>query len=225
MRGLGVWIMGWEQDGQQLKERGKEAAEKVGDGLSRFGRAVWGKAKDIANSEQVDLAGKATKDALGRVAHATGLARLDLSHNPLLTDRDLGVVNGLRSLTHLDLGHNPKLTDNGLSVLQGKGNLQHLNLENTLITGAALTMLPHTALVSLVLRNDRNLNISNLAHLRNFGALERLDLSQNSQITDAALPHLKKLAHVKDLDLRGTSLSDRAVDELKHTLPNARIRH
>lgn len=63
-----------------------------------------------------------------------------------------------------------------------------------------------------------------LAHLSKFTQLERLDLSRNGQITDAALPHLKRLANIKDLDLRGTSMTDTAVAELRRALPNARIR-
>jgi hypothetical protein len=185
-------------DGQQVGDKAKEKAREAGEGLSHLGHSIWHKAKDVANSDQVNLAGHATREALGKLSQT--VSKLDLSHNPLLNDRDLGAVSGLRTLTHLDLGFNNKITDQGLNVLRDKNNLKHLNLENTLITGAAMALVPHAALVSLVLRNDKN-------------------------ITDAALPHLKRMTGLKELDLRGTGLTEHAVTELKKSLPHAQIRH
>lgn len=186
-------------DGQQIGEKAKEKAREAGEGISHLGRSIWHKAKEVAQSDEVSLAGHATREALGKLKDMT-VSKLDLSHNPLMTDRDLGAVSGLRAMTHLNLGFNNRLTDQGLHVLRDKNNLQHLNLENTLITGAAMAVLPHAALASLVLRNDRN-------------------------ITDAALPHLKRMTGLKDLDLRGTGMTEQAVAELRKALPSARIKH
>ena len=216
-----------QDGGQSLGDKAAQTAGQVGDHLKHFGQHLWHKTQEVATSPQVSLAGHATKDALLKVRDAVGLQQLDLSHNPLLSDRDLvGVASGLQQLTHLDLGFNPKITDQGVSsALHGNRNLQHLNLENTLITGATLAFLPHAALISLVLRNDRNLNINALGNLTHMQNLQRVDLSGNRQITDAALPELKRLTQVKDLDLRMTGLSAHAIAELKHALPHTQIRN
>lgn len=118
-------------------ERVRETADDVGQGISRAGRAIWGKVKDIADETNLDLAGKATLDALSKVKDYAKLEKLNLSHNPLLKDRDLASLVNVKTLANLDLGFNTGLTDAALSHLHGNRNLKHLNLENTLITGIA----------------------------------------------------------------------------------------
>ena len=205
-------------------ERAREMADDAGQGIMRAGRAIWGKVKDVAEATDLDLAGKATLDALSNVKDYVKLEKLNLSHNPLLRDRDLSSLVSVRTLQHLDLGFNTGLTDAGLAHIAGNRNLKHLNLENTLITGVAFSAMPALPIAQLVLRNADRLGVPQLAHLAKFTQLERLDLSRNEQITDAALPHLKRLTNLRELDLRGTSLSDSAVAELKTALPEARIR-
>jgi internalin A len=205
-------------------EKAKEIADDAGQAVSRIGRSIWGKVKDVAEATDLDLAGKATVDALGKVKDYVKLEKLNLSHNPLLKDADLRSLVSVKTLQHLDLGFNPGLTDAGLAHISGNRNLKHLNLENTLITGVAFSAMPALPIVNLVLKNADRLGVPQLAHLSKFTDLQRLDLSQNAQITDAALPHLKRLTGLKDLDLRGTSLSQTAVAELQRALPNARIR-
>ena len=49
-----------------------------------------------------------------------------------------------------------------------------------------------------------------------------LDLG-DTDITDEGLAHLKGLTNLKSLNLRGTDVSDEAVDKLREALPNCRI--
>jgi hypothetical protein len=215
---------GYGADEPTMGDKAQHIANQVGGGLAHFGQSVWHKAKDVANSEEVNLAGHATRDALMRMRNFAG-EKIDLSHNPLLTDKDLSLLSGVRTLTHIDLGFNPRLTDNGLVHLTGNQNLKHLNLENTLITGATFALLPHAALVSLVLRNDHNLHVTALNHLTHMQRLNSLDLSGNRQIDDTSVKFLRQLSQVKDMDLRGTGLSAHAIHELRKALPNTTIRY
>ncbi|MDZ4817405.1 MAG: hypothetical protein SGJ20_00365 [Planctomycetota bacterium] len=51
-----------------------------------------------------------------------------------------------------------------------------------------------------------------------------VDLS-NTSITDRSLPHLYRFSKLSRLDLRGTQVSDKGIQELKKHLPQCRVEH
>jgi Leucine-rich repeat (LRR) protein len=58
--------------------------------------------------------------------------------------------------------------------------------------------------------------------LQGLTQLQRLDL-QNTQISDAGLPHLRGFRRLRELDLTGTRVSPAAAAELRAALPKVRI--
>lgn len=62
-----------------------------------------------------------------------------------------------------------------------------------------------------------------LEYLKNVPKLEVIGLRYNPKITDAGIPHLKKLTKVKSLDLTSCGLTESGIEELKKLLPGCQI--
>lgn len=62
-----------------------------------------------------------------------------------------------------------------------------------------------------------------IQHLRNCHKLEFLSLNGNPQINDDAIPVLKSLTHLRQLDLTGTSVSKQGTIEIQTALPKCRV--
>jgi serine/threonine protein kinase len=87
----------------------------------------------------------------------------------------------------------------GLAALEGLKDLTQLDLSGTAITDAAI------------------------AKLKGLRSLTTLILYDNADLTDAAIPDLKQLTGLKNLDLQNTKISRGGVAELRAALPNCKI--
>jgi len=133
-------------------------------------------------------------------------------YGPLVTDRLLPHLNGLKQLSGLDLIRS-RVTDDGLAEIARLPKLTELNLKETSIgdTGAA-----HLA----ALNNLRSLNLAqtkitdaSLAKLEGLVRLQSLELA-DTQTSDAGVAQLARLTDLTNLSLDGTGISDAALAKL-----------
>ncbi len=96
--------------------------------------------KDVANLQQLDLAGVQLTDAdLAQIAGLTNVRVLHLEKTPT-TDAMLAHLKGLKNLTYLNL-YGTQVTDAGLPRLAALARLEWLSLSGTRVTGAGLAAL------------------------------------------------------------------------------------
>lgn len=62
-----------------------------------------------------------------------------------------------------------------------------------------------------------------LAYLKGVTTLVELDLSDNEGITDAGIEHLLTCENLRELNLRGTKVTDAGVEKLQQALPECQI--
>ncbi len=118
---------------------------------------------------------------LGQLASIPGLVSLRLRQTAV-GDSALDALADLPALRRLELAQT-WITDEGLASIGRLHRLNHLDLE------------------------DNQLSDAGVQHLGSLLELQRLSLAENPAITDAALPWLRPLPKLRDLDLRGTSVS------------------
>jgi hypothetical protein len=80
---------------------------------------------------------------------------------------------------------------------------------------------PEKPVVGIVLQGT-GITDDDLAHLRAFPQLRRLDLS-NTRITDAGLLYLADMDQLQSLNLTGTRVTDRGARNLRRALPNLQV--
>lgn len=139
------------------------------------------------------------------------------------TDETLAHLRGLTWLEWLDLGCT-EVTGAGLVHLAGMGLLEQLDLWGTYLTADGLARLPELPhLRRLNLSISLELGAGGLAHLSGrLPALEELDMHSN-EIGDEAVPHLRRLSTLRDLNVSSTWISPGGVAELRAALPRCRI--
>src|SRR5688572_23636838 len=99
--------------------------------------------KDVANLQELDLAGVQLTDAdLAQLAGLTNLRVLHLEKTPT-TDAMLAHVKGLKNLTYLNIYGTP-VTDAGLAHLKDLTNLKSLYVFETKVTDAGIATLKQT---------------------------------------------------------------------------------
>jgi Leucine-rich repeat (LRR) protein len=118
---------------------------------------------------------------LGQLASIPGLISLRLRQTAV-GDSALDALADLPALRRLELAQT-WITDEGLASIGRLHRLNHLDLE------------------------DNQLSDEGVQHLGALIELQRLSLAENPAITDAALPSLRPLPQLRDIDLRGTSVS------------------
>ena len=139
------------------------------------------------------------------------------------TDDALAHLRGLTWLEWLDLASS-NVTGTGLVHLGGMRLLEQLDLWGTNLTADGLAHLPELPhLRRLTLSLNLELTDGGLEHLvGRLPALEDLDVHSND-IGDAAVPHLRRLTGLRELDVRYTGISRDGVKELLAALPYCRI--
>lgn len=178
--------------------------------------------------------------ALRHITAVKSLKELRLSLNKSSSENLLDALIGHAALEVLVVTDWPSLTDNGMSKIAKIPKLQLLGVSGcTKITATGIAALKGLSLSSLDIGGcDRvgnegaqaiaamsglqmlyakasGITDDGIKHLGKLTKLDTLDLSDNFGITDACLADLKKLSALKNLNLSGTELTDKAVDVLK----------
>src|SRR5262249_27033644 len=123
------------------------------------------------------------------------------------------------SLSRLDLS-NTGITDAGLAHLKGLPELSWLDLSKTQVTDNGLVHLKGLPLWDLELYRTK-VTDAGLVHLKGM-RLTDLSLSGTS-VTDVGLRHLRGLENLCTVNLFGTKVSKKGIDELQQALPDIRI--
>lgn len=146
--------------------------------------------ENLNDLELVDLRRTKVTDASLKVFQGKAeLRKLVLEDTPI-TGQGFAVLNKLERLYRVYLARS-KFNDAGAAALAMIGSLELLDVENTAITDAATT------------------------YFKNLPELTTLNVSKNKALTDKALDMLKAIPKLTDLDTRETSLTDKAISELK----------
>jgi Leucine-rich repeat (LRR) protein len=205
--------------------------------------------KHLRFLEELWLSGQFTDAGLEHLGKLTGLRVLVLflgkSH---ITDAGLVYVNNLSELEALSLSYGA-ISNAGLVHIATFKKLRHLHLDGTLINGAGLSYLLHELpyLNSLFVNNAEIFDADIAKYIRGLRNLRRLGL-EGTHITDNGLKFIRSLTNLQDLnlasceisdsglyflqdmgsmqslDLSGTPVSEKAVEKLRHELPNCDIK-
>jgi hypothetical protein len=113
----------------------------------------------------------------------------------------------------------------GLKLLARLSNLSRLTLEGPQVTDewlAQLAALGRWKLTHLYLKRTK-VTSAGLAHFAGFTSLVQLDVFHSPGVTDAAVPHLSKMANLRLLLLYGTKVSAEGAAALEKALSNTRV--
>jgi Leucine Rich repeat len=133
---------------------------------------------------------KLTDTGMSKIAKIPKLQLLGVSGCTKITSTGIAALKGL-SLSSLDIGGCDRVGNEGAQAIAAMSGLQMLYAKASGITD------------------------DGIKHLGKLTKLDTLDLSDNFGVTDACLADLKKLSALKNLNLSGTELTDKAVDVLK----------
>jgi Leucine-rich repeat (LRR) protein len=176
-----------------------------------------------------------TDEGLAHLKVLRKLQRLDLSNNKL-TDACLGHLSSLASLQRLNLS-GTAVTGLGLKQLKGLTSLQHLNLAKTPVADAGLDDLRALSALRTLSLSGTFVTDSGLWNLKDLTNLQKLDLSkvrvvtmvrdpkarlqptdpvvESFTVTSKGLRWLKDLTKLHTLILRGTSVTDEGLENLR----------
>lgn len=210
----------------QLMEAAPVTATAIGEGLhnllSRLPESQRGAMHDqlVARAEQIrsqagpvarqiliekaqaDPTGAEGQNALkallflgkpGDVQGLSGMTKAELAFEPIADTQGVRLAE-LPNLREVDLSHTFVGIET-MRLLEGKP-IEQMNLASTKITSAMMSLLPKT--------------------------LRQLDLS-GTRVGDSAIPFLSRLRNLETLDLSGTAISGRGMQQLELALPNTRI--
>ena len=195
--------------------------ELVGDGgLSAI--------KGWKHLKRLDVRGtKVTDVTVQYLASVPSLESLDIGFVQL-TDVGLDALASLPNLKQLSIGGN-KLTDGGLQALRQLTGLTYLDLSGAQRTDSGLWSVSLTESgfdVLATLENLRHLRLNGLlvtahglAKLKTLSKLERLDVQGCSRLGDEAIPILISLPALRLVDLTGTSVTAKAIEQLRRAKP------
>jgi uncharacterized protein YjbI with pentapeptide repeats len=184
----------------------------TGSGFSRLHR--------LTQLQILTLYGSPVSDEyLAQLQAFPSLRRLNLGKTKI-TDAGLRHLSAIQRLTELEL-EGTSITDSGLIELSSLRQLQDLDLSRTNITDAGLRHLSAMPeLVELWLEGT-SITDSGLKELSSCRQLRKLYLS-GTNITDAGVKYLKELP-LEYLDISGTKITQKVLEELRNALPNAHI--
>jgi Leucine-rich repeat (LRR) protein len=191
--------------------------------------------KDWKNLKRLDVSGTQTADAtLALLGRLPRLESLDVAGSEV-TDDGIQELLPLTNLKHLGLGRS-QLGEGATEVLSLMDNLQSLDLSSPAgrrnrRRGGEDRMAQ--GLVEAIARL-RDLRILRIGHsgvdssaLRAWASslqkLERLGLENCTRIDDSAMPVINGWKSLKQLDLQGTGVTSRALDELRKSRPDLKV--
>jgi Leucine-rich repeat (LRR) protein len=190
--------------------------------------------KNWKRLKRLNLRGtKITDTTLEHLANVTTLESLDAGFAQI-TDVGLDRLTPLQNLKELVIGGN-KLTDTGLQSLREFPRLTSLSLGGSQRTDSGLwtISLTESGLDAITtLKELRELRLDGapvsarwLEKLKTLNKLERLSLQECKRLGDDVAPLLASWPSLLILDLKGTSMTEKGVADLRLTKPNARIFH
>jgi Leucine-rich repeat (LRR) protein len=151
-----------------------------------------------------------------------------------VTDVGLDHLASLPNLKELMIGGN-KLTDVGLQALRQLRGLTRLDLSGVQRTDSglwsvSLTELGVDAIATLSQVRDLQLggmsvSARSLEKLKSLARLERLGLQGCRRVGDDAVPVLASWSTLKVVDLKGTSVTEQGLAELKKARPGTLVFH
>ncbi len=190
-------------------------------------------------------AGIFTNRAMKEISHMENLETLDLSGTNV-NDEGLTELAKLKNLKTLYLKDEEKITNKGLANLAPMSKLETLNLsKSTWLTGvglSAVSKLPSLTILRLDKSDIKDHDLAQINELKNLKLLAlrqtqvgdkgvehlvntgitQLDL-ENTKISDRGLDSLAKMFRLKELGLRGCSLTESAVNQLRAGRPDLKI--
>lgn len=177
----------------------------------------------LVNLEELDFEANVLTDAgLKQIQGMTKLRRFTVSCSDV-TDAGLVHLKGLKSLTILRVMKSAKITDKGMVHLAELENLEELDLSSNALTGSGLVALRKLPRLKVLALRYNRLRDAELRHLKDIKSLEEVQLAGNFHLTDAAVPALKELKNIKQINLHFTKISDKGIADLKKALPRADI--
>ena len=115
-----------------------------------------------------------------------------------VTDKGLSYIHLLPNIMRLRLD-DTHVTDEGVKKLNGIGNLQRLRLDDTEISDQSFVYLKHLPIRRLFVRNTR--------------------------VTDAIFEHLEDFAHLREVAVRGTNVTQSAIKKFVAKNPHINIHY
>ena len=188
--------------------------------------------KNWKHLKRLNLRGtKITDSTLEFLAGVPTLESLDVGWAQT-TDTGFEHLAALTNLRALTMGGN-KLTDTALQFLRQMPQLEYLDISGQQRTDSGLwsLSLTETGMQSISSVTDlRELRIGGTAvttralePLRALSKLERLDLEGCKKLKDDAAGVLASFKQLRVLDLKDSSLSKQAVDQIRAALPQAEV--
>lgn len=162
-----------------------------------------------------------TDEALAVIGRMSGLRQLYV-RDILISGSGLGQLAPLARLSTLRL-RQTGVGDAALGDLAKLPALRRLELAQSWITDEGLATIGEQTGLNQLDVEDNRLSDEGVKHLGRLVELERLNLAQNESVTDAALDVLQHLPKLRELDLRGTSVSAPALDAFRARHPECRV--
>lgn len=183
-----------------------------------------------------------TDKILPGVAKLTTLWNLDLSLTHV-TDDGIALLAPLKNLAYLNLDYTT-VSDKSIPTILELANLRELHISNTKVTDSGLAALGNSKIT--VLGTDFiDLSASTLKHFSNlefldarhcnlkddaifetakWRRLKRLDIADNSDLSDSAVVKLKGLKTLQYLGIDTEQFSAQALSEIKKANPHIRFK-
>jgi hypothetical protein len=140
-----------------------------------------------------------------------------------LQDDDLHFVSMIRDPLQLTIGSSPTITDKGLAHLHGMTNIVGLDIGATSVTNEGMVVVGTlTGLQRLNISQNKEITDQGIEHVGKLVRLEELTM-QGIPVTDAGIGPLKSLTELDFLFIRGTKVTRDGARELKDALPEAMI--
>ncbi|MFP6901366.1 MAG: hypothetical protein VCA36_10510 [Opitutales bacterium] len=151
-------------------------------------------------------------DALGVLAEAKELRRLDLTMVRGVTDDSLALVSGIPTLEDLSLGNCRSVTNRGLAQVAKLKNLRSVNLVSTQVDDAGLAVLAGAKNLESLNLNFTRVRGSGLVHLAGLPKLASITLNPNRNTADKTQIDLSPLGKgfpaLRSLKVGGNRITD-----------------
>ena len=161
---------------------------------------------------QLDLRGCQISDkAAAVIARFTGLRALRLNGkngHTSIGDDGVRTLAACKSLKVLALDDLTFVGSDGLAALTGLKDLDELYLAGTIVDDDSCRLIAEFPLLKKLRLARNQVSDAALEILSTCSALEELDLSEDSLITDAGMAHVAKLRELKKLNLWRVQISD-----------------
>jgi hypothetical protein len=108
-----------------------------------------------------------------------------------------------------------RCTDRGFAALKGLPHLHKLVVGKSQLSSPAVSAIGQCKELRSLYLGDAGLSDAELVGLKKLTLLESLDISNNPQVSDKGMVHVKALERLRSLYLGNTSITDKGLAELK----------